>query len=172
MDDLAPSLPCLKDQLDCPLAVKHNNVLMTPFAICNLLIRNVTPKMEDEYNCLYDTVPTDPNRLVEKLTKIETKLQIISNEQHKSNDHHKGGPPNDAQRRSWWGKSRPNAKGGGAPNKTATSLVNLLQRRRPMNTVNSARSREDRPKSIPHFSMQEVGGGRQIPRWMEGQKNR
>ena len=50
MDDFAPSLPCLKDQLDCPLAIKHSNVSMTPFAMCNLLMRNVTPKMEDEYN--------------------------------------------------------------------------------------------------------------------------
>ena len=104
LDDLTPSLPCLKDQLDCPAAVERSNVSMTPFAMCNLLMRNVHPKMEDEYNCLHDTVPTDPKKLVEQLTRIETKLRTISNE-HKSNDHRKGGPPDDAQRRSRGGKA-------------------------------------------------------------------
>jgi hypothetical protein len=112
LDDLTPSLPCLKDQPDCPAGVERSNVSMTPFAMCNLLMRNVTPKMEDEYFCLHDTVPTDPKKLVEQLTRIETKLRTISNE-HKSNDHRKGGPPDDAHRRSRGGKSRPNAKGSG-----------------------------------------------------------
>jgi hypothetical protein len=119
-------LPCLKDQPDCPAGVERSNVSMTPFAMCNLLMRNVTPKMEDEYNCLHDTVPTDPKKLVDQLTRIETKLRTISNE-HKSDDRRKGGPPEDAHRRSRGGKSRPNAKGGGRAEQDKIPRKNLTR---------------------------------------------
>jgi len=127
LDDLAPSLPCLKDQPDCPAAVERSNVSMSPFHMCNLLMRNVTPKMEDEYNCLHDTVPTDPKKLVEQLTKIETKLRTISIEEKKSNDHRKGGPPDDAHRRSRGGKAKPNAKGGGRAEQDKIPRKNLAR---------------------------------------------
>jgi hypothetical protein len=113
MDKLAPCLPCLKDQPDCPPGVERNNVSMTPFAMCNLLMRNVTPKMEDEYNCLHDTVPTDPKKLVEQLTKIETKLRTISNEQRTVQRQLNGKVPEDPHRRSRGKVKRPNANGNG-----------------------------------------------------------
>ena len=119
MDELVPSLPCLKDQPNCPAGVARANVSMTDFEMCNLLMRNVTAKMEDEYNCLHDTVPTDPKLLVEQLTKIERKLETISSE-NKSLDRRKGGPPDDAQRRSRGGKKRSqiaNGNGRGEPDK-------------------------------------------------------
>lgn len=72
MYDLAPSLPCLKDQPDCPPEVVRRNVSMTPFAMCSLLMRNVSVQVEDENNCMYDIAPTNPKKLVEQLTKIET----------------------------------------------------------------------------------------------------
>ena len=127
LDDLAPSLPCLKDQPNCPAGVERSNVSMSPFEMCNLLMRNVTPKMEDEYNCLHDTVPTDPKKLVEQLTKIETKLRTISSETQKSNDHRKGGPPDDAHRRSRGGKARPNAKGSGRAEQDKIPRKNLAR---------------------------------------------
>ena len=74
LDELAPSLPCLKDQLDCPAEVERRNVSMSLFAMCVLLMRNVSVQIEDEYNCLHSVVPTNPKKLVEQLTKIETKL--------------------------------------------------------------------------------------------------
>ena len=113
MDKLAPSLPCLKDQPDCPPGVERNNVSMTPFAMCNLLMRNVSPKMEDEYNCLHDTVPTDPKKLVEQLTKIETKLRTISNETRSQQRQLNGKVPEDPHRRSRGKTKRSNANGGG-----------------------------------------------------------
>ena len=77
LDDLAPSLPCLKDQDDCPPEVERRNISMTPFAMCGLLMRNVSVQIEDEYNCLHPMVPTNPKKLVEQLTKIETKLGSV-----------------------------------------------------------------------------------------------
>jgi len=87
LDDLAPSLPCLKDQEDCPPEVERRNISMTPFAMCGLLMRNVSVQIEDEYNCLHPTVPTNPKKLVEQLTKIETKLGSVvvpANDRRKS----------------------------------------------------------------------------------------
>jgi len=74
--------------------------------------------MEDEYATLHNTVPTDPKKLVEQLTKIETKIRTIKNED-KSGDRRKGGPIDDPHRRSRSGKN-PNAKGKGhtVPEKT------------------------------------------------------
>ena len=113
LDDLQKLLPCLKDQPDCPPEVERTNVLMTPFAMCTLLMQHVSPRMEDEYNCLCDTVPTDPKKLVAQLTKIETKLRTISNENSKSHDRLKGGRPDDPQRVSRSGAKRSNATGSG-----------------------------------------------------------
>jgi hypothetical protein len=53
LDDLAPSLPCLKDQEDCPSEVERRNKSMTPFVMCRLLMRDVSIQIEDEYNCLH-----------------------------------------------------------------------------------------------------------------------
>ena len=55
----------------------------------------------------------------------------------------------------------PMPKAAGAPSKTALSLVKLL-RRRPMTTVNFAKSTENRPKPY-HTSMEEVDSGWKIP---------
>jgi len=74
MSNLQSSLPCLKDQPDCPPEVERANVQLSPFAMCSLIMRNVSVQMEDEYNCIHNTVPTNPKKLVEQLTKIETKL--------------------------------------------------------------------------------------------------
>ena len=78
LGDLAPSLPCLKDQANCPLEVERRNVSMSPFAMCGLLMRNVSVQVEDEYNCLHNIVPTNPKQLVEQLTKIKTKLGSVA----------------------------------------------------------------------------------------------
>ena len=47
---------------------------MSPFTMYGLLMRNVSVQIEDKYNCLHNIVPTNPKKLVEQLTKIETKL--------------------------------------------------------------------------------------------------
>jgi len=100
LDDLAPSLPCLKDQADCPPEVERRNVSMSPFAMCGLLMRNVSVQIEDEYNCLHNIVPTNPKKLVEQLTKIETKLGSVAPHVPKPNDRRKQSEsqPGDPQR--------------------------------------------------------------------------
>mgnify|MGYP000875615735 FL=1 len=87
LDELAPHLPCLKDQPDCPKEVERRNLQMTPFAMCGLLMRNVSIQMEDEYNCLHENVPTDPKKLVDQLTRIETKVRSVAVEKKKARNH-------------------------------------------------------------------------------------
>jgi hypothetical protein len=77
LDNLAPSLPCLKDQDDCSPEVERRNKSMTLFAMCGLLMRNVSVQIEDEYNCLHPMVPMNTKKLVKQLTKIETKLGSV-----------------------------------------------------------------------------------------------
>jgi hypothetical protein len=115
LDDLAPSLPCLKDQPDCPAEVERRNVSMTPFAVCGLLMRNVSVQIEDEYNCLHNVVPTNPKKLVEQLTKIEMKLgSVVAPTVPKNVDRCKGkGQPDDPNHRSWSKKKRAKAEQGG-----------------------------------------------------------
>jgi len=40
---------------------------------------NVSVQIEDEYNCLHHTVPTNPNEFLEQLTKVKTKISFVSN---------------------------------------------------------------------------------------------
>ena len=80
LDALAPMLPCLKDQPDCPAEIERANVSLTPVQMCNFLMRCISDAMEDEYNCMTDVMPTDPKKLVELLTKIETKLKEVKKE--------------------------------------------------------------------------------------------
>ena len=105
LDDLAHLLPCLKDQPDCPSAVQRMNVCMTPFVMCGLLMRSVNPNIEDEYNCLHANVPTDPKKLVEQLTRIETKIvsadkdsKIKSKADDRRKAEHHGDPPGSRSR--------------------------------------------------------------------------
>ena len=74
LDALAHMLPCLKDDPDCPSEIIRMNVPLTPVMMCCLIMRVITPAMENEFCCLTDLLPTDPKKLVDQLTKIETKL--------------------------------------------------------------------------------------------------
>ena len=80
---------------------------MSPFAMCDLLMRNVTVQIVDLYNCLHNVVPTNPKKLVEQLTKIETKLNSNITSIKTSNDRRKSskGQPDDSQE-SWRSKKR------------------------------------------------------------------
>ena len=111
LDDLQVLLPCLKDQPGCPPEVERRNVSMTPFAMCGLLMRNVSVQIEDEYNCLHNTVPTDPKLLVEQLTRIETKLSSSGTQEKaaKSSDRER---QSDDQPRSRAAKKRAKEKSG------------------------------------------------------------
>jgi hypothetical protein len=71
LDDKAPKLPCLKDIKNCPPNVTRANVSVTNFEMCTLLMRVVSDEIADEYDCLRESVPTDPKKLVKELTKIE-----------------------------------------------------------------------------------------------------
>ena len=48
---------------------------MAVFGMCRLLMCVVSDKIIDGYNCLHDFVPTNPNKLVKELIKIENKLE-------------------------------------------------------------------------------------------------
>ena len=80
LDALAPMLPCMKDQPGCPAEIERANVSLTPVQMCKLLMRCISDAMEDEYNCMTDVMPTDPKKLVELLTRIETKLKEVKSE--------------------------------------------------------------------------------------------
>ena len=66
-------LPCMKDQHGSPHKIERANVSPTHVAVCKLLMWCNPTAMEDEYNCMTDVMPTDPKKLVELLTKIETR---------------------------------------------------------------------------------------------------
>ena len=57
--------------MDVPAA----NVNMTGFEMCTLLMRMVSDKIADEYNCLHNSVSTNTKKLVKERTKIENKIK-------------------------------------------------------------------------------------------------
>ena len=77
---------CLKDKQGCLAEIERKNMSLTPVAMCNLLMQSISPMMEDEYNCMTDSLPTNPKKLVELLSKIETKLKNVQAE-NKPEDH-------------------------------------------------------------------------------------
>ena len=54
-------------------------------------MRVVSDNIVDEYDCLYDSVPTNPQKLIKELTKHETKLKSTS----KSASDLRFGPPSE-----------------------------------------------------------------------------
>ena len=44
-------------------------------ALCNLIMRSISSAVEDEYNCISNLIPTNPDKLVEILSKIEKKIK-------------------------------------------------------------------------------------------------
>ena len=88
-------LPCLKDDPNCPPEIEHMKIPLTPVMMCCLIMRAISPSMENEYNCMTDLLPTDPKRVVEQHTKIETKLKGVTskmNSEDHQNQHGKGHP--------------------------------------------------------------------------------
>eukprot|EP00957_Ditylum_brightwellii_P012099 914138-Ditylum_brightwellii.AAC.1 len=63
MNSLAEMLLCLKDQPDCPAEIEQANVPLSNVALCNLIMRSISTAMEDEYNCISDLIPTNPDKL-------------------------------------------------------------------------------------------------------------
>eukprot|EP00957_Ditylum_brightwellii_P013140 992912-Ditylum_brightwellii.AAC.1 len=63
MNSLAEMLPCLKDQPDCPAEIKQANVPLNNVALCDLIMRSISTAMENEYNCISDLIPTNPDEL-------------------------------------------------------------------------------------------------------------
>ena len=80
LDALATCLPCLKDDSHCPSDIERMNVSLMPVMMCNLLMRCISPTMEDGYNCMNELLPTDPKKLDDQLTKKETKLKEVMSE--------------------------------------------------------------------------------------------
>jgi hypothetical protein len=109
LDDKAPNLPCLKDTANCPMDVTRANVSMTGFEMCTLLMRVISHEIADEYDCLHDSVPTDPKKLVKELTKIETKLKSSSKSATDSRNRSQPGAPTETGTQK---EKRPR-KGGG-----------------------------------------------------------
>lgn len=60
-------------------------------------MRVVSDTITDEYDCLYDSVTTNPKKLVKEITNIENKLKCSS--KHVTNFRERGqtGPPIEAQ---------------------------------------------------------------------------
>ena len=58
--------------------VTRANVSMTGFEMCTLLMRVVSHEIAAEYDCLHDSMPTDPKKMVKELTKLETRLKTSS----------------------------------------------------------------------------------------------
>ena len=76
---------------------------MTPIEMCCLIMRNASVRMEDEYNCLHNDVPTDPKTLLDQLTKIETKINSVRGpDKVKADDRRKTGSSD----LSWSAKKR------------------------------------------------------------------
>eukprot|EP00957_Ditylum_brightwellii_P032681 2477483-Ditylum_brightwellii.AAC.1 len=96
MNSLAEMLPCLRDQPDCPAEIEQANVPLNNMALCNLIMRSISSVMEDEYNCISDLIPTNPDKLVEILSKIEKKIKDVQNDEKKE-DHLKGNGQHDKQ---------------------------------------------------------------------------
>eukprot|EP00957_Ditylum_brightwellii_P132510 10105217-Ditylum_brightwellii.AAC.1 len=63
MNSLAEMLPCLKDQPDYPAEIEQANVPLSNVALCNLIMRSISTTIEDEYNCISDLIPTNPDKL-------------------------------------------------------------------------------------------------------------
>ena len=74
-------LPFMKDQPNCLAEIECAKISLTPVQMCKLLMRCFSDAMEDEYNCMPNNLmPTNPQKLVELLTKIEAKLKEVKNE--------------------------------------------------------------------------------------------
>ena len=94
---MVPYLPCLKDEDDCPNEITRANISMTGFETCTLLIRLVTDKVLDKYDIFYHTVPTDPEKFVKELEKIEQKLKYYVQKPTDSSKKNQGGTSNEAR---------------------------------------------------------------------------
>ena len=66
---------------------------MTGFEICTLLMRVVSHKITDEYDCLHNSVPTDPKKYAKELTKTENELKNSSTFATDSRNSGQPGPP-------------------------------------------------------------------------------
>ena len=66
----------MKDTEDCPKDVTRANMSMTELEMCTSLTRLISDRIADEYNCLHDSVPTNPKKLAKELSKIKNKLKI------------------------------------------------------------------------------------------------
>ena len=62
LDDKPPNLSYLKATENCPVDVTRANGSMTGFEMCTLLMHVVSHEIADEYDCLHDSVPTDPKK--------------------------------------------------------------------------------------------------------------
>eukprot|EP00957_Ditylum_brightwellii_P201344 15325213-Ditylum_brightwellii.AAC.1 len=71
MNLLAEMLLCLKDQPDYPAEIKQANVPLSNVALHNLVMRSISTAMEDKYNCISDLILTNPDKMVETLSKIK-----------------------------------------------------------------------------------------------------
>eukprot|EP00957_Ditylum_brightwellii_P112085 8546565-Ditylum_brightwellii.AAC.1 len=52
-------------------------------------MRSISTAMEDDYNCISDMIPTNPDKLVEILSKIKKKIKDVQKDDKKE-DHLKG----------------------------------------------------------------------------------
>ena len=93
---LAPMLTCLKDQSDCPSDTECINVSLITVMMCNLLMWIISPTMKDEYNGMTDVMPADPKKLIELLSKIETKLKEVKSEINPEDRQKVKGQPDDS----------------------------------------------------------------------------
>ena len=150
LDNLSILLPCLKDEVDCPPEVVRNNVKMGNVQMCNLLMRCASTAIEDEYYAITDGIPTDPKKLVEHLTRIETKVERS----------HKAAATPKSETKSHRGKSHKESHGKrpNAPGKGSADLDNPIPRKRgggspPVNTASFVRSLgEHRLPILPHIA--------------------
>eukprot|EP00957_Ditylum_brightwellii_P056137 4256229-Ditylum_brightwellii.AAC.1 len=62
-------------------------------------MRSISTAMKDEYNCISDLIPTDPDKLVEILSKIKKKIKDVQKDEKKE-DRLKGNGQHDEQSRS------------------------------------------------------------------------
>ena len=172
LDELAPSLPCLKDQLDCPAEVERRNVSMSPFAMCGLLMRNVSVQIEDEYNCLHSVVPTNPKKLVEQLTKIETKLGGVPTHVPKTVRLKGDGQPDDPNHRSRSEKKRAKAErgGGGKPTDSRIPRKELAPPRADKSCKLCAEYGGSSKTHTTHVCKKWLPGGKPHPEWRSGKQ--
>eukprot|EP00957_Ditylum_brightwellii_P124215 9468400-Ditylum_brightwellii.AAC.1 len=68
-------------------------------ALCNLIMRSISSTMKDEYNCISGLILTDPDKLVEILSKIKKKIKEVQKDEKKE-DRLKGNGQHNEQSRS------------------------------------------------------------------------